>query len=83
MVGEGLIDRETAVTRVEPDSLEQLHRPRIADRVKGSASLAVGTISNAVDEAPVGEVIAQDPLSGTEVPPGSSIDLVVSAGSTP
>ena len=49
----------------------------------GSASLAVGTISNAVDDAAVGEVIAQDPLSGTEVPPGSSIDLVVSAGSTP
>ena len=29
MVDEGLIDKSTAVTRVEPDSLEQLHRPRI------------------------------------------------------
>ena len=46
MVGEGLIDRETAVTRVEPDSLEQLHRPRIADRVKGSASLVVGVAAS-------------------------------------
>lgn len=30
MTEEGLIDKATAVTRVEPDSLEQLHRPRIA-----------------------------------------------------
>ena len=29
MAGEGLIDRKTAVTRVEPASLEQLHRPSI------------------------------------------------------
>ncbi|MEA1903052.1 MAG: pyruvate, phosphate dikinase [Actinomycetota bacterium] len=29
MVHEGLIDKATAVTRVDPDSLEQLHRPRI------------------------------------------------------
>ena len=29
MVEEGLIDKETAITRVSPDSLEQLHRPRI------------------------------------------------------
>jgi pyruvate,orthophosphate dikinase len=29
MEAEGLIDKATAVTRVEPSSLEQLHRPRI------------------------------------------------------
>ncbi len=29
MANEGLIDRATAVTRVEPSSLEQLHRPRL------------------------------------------------------
>jgi pyruvate,orthophosphate dikinase len=29
MANEGLIDRNTALTRVEPASLEQLHRPRI------------------------------------------------------
>ena len=29
MVDEGLIDRETAIMRVSPESLEQLHRPRI------------------------------------------------------
>jgi pyruvate,orthophosphate dikinase len=31
MVSEGLIDRETAVLRVEPSTLEQLERPRIDD----------------------------------------------------
>ncbi|MEX0864607.1 MAG: pyruvate, phosphate dikinase [Acidimicrobiia bacterium] len=30
MAGEGMIDRAEAVRRVDPDSLEQLHRPRIA-----------------------------------------------------
>ncbi len=30
MAREGLIDKETAVTRVEPASLEQLHRPHVA-----------------------------------------------------
>ncbi|MFQ5522273.1 MAG: pyruvate, phosphate dikinase [Acidimicrobiia bacterium] len=32
MVDQGLIDPETALTRVDPASLEQLHRPRIAPR---------------------------------------------------
>jgi pyruvate, orthophosphate dikinase len=55
MVGEGLIDRETAVTRVEPASLEQLHRPRIADRVKGSTALALGVAAS--PGAATGEVV--------------------------
>ena len=46
MVGEGLIDRATAVSRVEPDSLEQLHRPRLADKVKASAPLAMGVAAS-------------------------------------
>ncbi len=46
MVGEGLIDRETAVSRVEPATLEQLHRPRLADKVKGSPPLAVGVAAS-------------------------------------
>lgn len=46
MVGEGLIDKKIALTRVEPASLEQLHRPRIADRVKGASSLAVGVAAS-------------------------------------
>jgi pyruvate, orthophosphate dikinase len=46
MVGEGLIDRATAVTRVEPSSLEQLHRPRIADRVDRSSALATGVAAS-------------------------------------
>jgi pyruvate, orthophosphate dikinase len=46
MVGEGLIDRSTAVTRVEPASLEQLHRPRLVDRVDQSALLVVGVAAS-------------------------------------
>ena len=46
MVGEGLIDRATAVTRVEPASLEQLHRPRLADRVDQSSLLVVGVAAS-------------------------------------
>jgi len=46
MVGEGLIDKKTAVTRVEPASLEQLHRPRIADRVKRSSAFASGVAAS-------------------------------------
>jgi pyruvate,orthophosphate dikinase len=46
MVDEGLIDRETAVSRVEPASLEQLHRPRLADKVKRTAPLVVGVAAS-------------------------------------
>ena len=46
MVGEGLIDRETAVTRVEPASLEQLHRPRLADRIDSSSLLVTGVAAS-------------------------------------
>lgn len=34
MAEEGLIDQATAVTRVEPASLEQLHRPRVAPDIE-------------------------------------------------
>ncbi len=46
MVGEGLIDEATAVTRVEPASLEQLHRPRVADSVKLSSAVAAGVAAS-------------------------------------
>lgn len=39
MVDEGLIDRDTAVTRVHPASLEQLHRPRIDLRTAPKAAI--------------------------------------------
>jgi pyruvate,orthophosphate dikinase len=46
MHAEGLIDRATAVTRVEPVSLEQLHRPRVANSVKRSAALLHGVAAS-------------------------------------
>jgi pyruvate,orthophosphate dikinase len=46
MVHEGLIDEETAVTRVAPAALEQLHRPRIADHVDTSLAVASGVAAS-------------------------------------
>ena len=46
MVAEGLIDRPTAVGRVDPASLEQLHRPRIADHVSRATSIARGVAAS-------------------------------------
>ena len=46
MVDEGLIDREEAVRRVDPVTLEQLHRPRIAD------SVDVDTVATGVAASP-------------------------------
>ncbi|HWL49206.1 MAG TPA: pyruvate, phosphate dikinase [Acidimicrobiia bacterium] len=74
MVGEGLIDRETAVTRVEPDSLEQLHRPRIADRVKGSASLVVGVAAS--PGAATGKVVFSSDEAVEQARNGADVILV-------
>ncbi|HEX2403867.1 MAG TPA: PEP/pyruvate-binding domain-containing protein, partial [Acidimicrobiia bacterium] len=74
MVGEGLIDRETAVTRVEPDSLEQLHRPRIADRVKGSASLVVGVAAS--PGAATGKVVFSSDEAVEQARNGAEVILV-------
>ncbi len=71
MVEEGLIDRVTAVKRVSPASLEQLHRPRIADHVKQSDAAVTGVAASpgaaigravfssddAVAEAKTGEIV--------------------------
>ncbi len=46
MVAEGLIDRPTAVGRVDPASLEQLYRPRIADHVSRAAAIARGVAAS-------------------------------------
>ena len=60
MANEGLIDRETAVKRVDPISLEQLHRPRIdPDRaparaiggVAASPGAATGKVAFTADRA--------------------------------
>jgi len=46
MQGEGLIDKPTAVARVEPSSLEQLHRPRVSGSVRTSAALLRGVAAS-------------------------------------
>ena len=40
--------------------------------------LAVGAVSQAYDNSvPVGSVVSQNPLAGSAVAPGSTVDLVV------
>ncbi|MCB1246220.1 MAG: pyruvate, phosphate dikinase, partial [Acidimicrobiia bacterium] len=60
MANEGMIDRETALLRVSPASLEQLHRPRIdntaaqehfVDGVAASPGAAIGIAVFTADEA--------------------------------
>jgi beta-lactam-binding protein with PASTA domain len=49
-----------------------------------AAGLAVGTVGEAYHPSvPVGEVIGQNPVSGTMVLPGSAVDLTVSKGPEP
>jgi beta-lactam-binding protein with PASTA domain len=46
-----------------------------------SANLAVGAVTHEFsDTVTAGEIISQNPLAGTTVPAGSSVDLVVSLG---
>lgn len=45
------------------------------------AGLAVGTVTTAQsDTVPIGDVISQDPLAGTTVDEGSSVNLLISTG---
>ena len=49
-----------------------------------AAGLVVGTVTTAYsDTVAAGYVISQDPVAGTEVAPGSAVDLVVSLGLEP
>jgi pyruvate,orthophosphate dikinase len=70
MVDEGLISKEVALKRVAPESLEQLHRPRIAEGFTGSPFVtgvaaspgaaigkAVFSSDNAVAMANAGEAV--------------------------
>ncbi|MBN1788192.1 MAG: PASTA domain-containing protein, partial [Sedimentisphaerales bacterium] len=46
-----------------------------------TVGLVVGTITTQCSNTvPAGEVISQDPVSGSSVPPGSAVDMVVSRG---
>ncbi len=49
-----------------------------------AAGLTVGTVTKAYDNTvPAGSIANQDPAAGALVPPGSAVDLVVSAGPAP
>jgi pyruvate,orthophosphate dikinase len=74
MVDEGLIDRQTAVSRVEPASLEQLHRPRLADRVKGTHPLVSGVAASPGAAAGIVIFTADDAVA--EAREGTSVILV-------
>jgi pyruvate,orthophosphate dikinase len=74
MVREGLIDEKTAVTRVEPDSLEQLHRPRVADAVKRSSALANGVAAS--PGAATGAVVFSSDEAVEEAQKGTKVILV-------
>jgi len=47
------------------------------------AGLKVGGVTTETSQAPAGQVTGQSPDAGAAVSPGSSVDLVVSAGSAP
>ena len=46
MEAEGLIDRRTAVSRVAPESFEQLRRPTVADTVDQASAVIVGVAAS-------------------------------------
>lgn len=56
MVKEGLIDKKTAVTRVEPEQLDQLLHPAISDEAKKTATLVTTGIA-ASPGAAVGKAV--------------------------
>jgi len=74
MVEEGLIDRATAVGRVAPASLEQLHRPRIADHVKLSNAFATGVAAS--PGAAIGKVVFSSDEAVIEERKGEAVILV-------
>jgi beta-lactam-binding protein with PASTA domain/CubicO group peptidase (beta-lactamase class C family) len=52
-----------------------------AESMINAAGLTVGTVTTAPsDTVPAGDVISQNPVGGTSVPPDTPVDLVVSSG---
>ncbi|HLF61644.1 MAG TPA: pyruvate, phosphate dikinase [Acidimicrobiia bacterium] len=74
MVDEGLIDRATAVRRVAPASLEQLHRPRIADHVKLSGAAVIGIAAS--PGAAIGKVVFSSDAAVAQAREGEAVILV-------
>ena len=74
MVEEGLIDRTTAVKRVAPASLEQLHRPRIADHVKQSDAAVTGVAAS--PGAAIGKAVFSSDDAVAQAKTGETVILV-------
>jgi len=74
MVHEGLIDKATAVTRVEPASLEQLHRPRVANSVRASSAMASGVAAS--PGAATGKVVFTSEDAVEQMRHGETVILV-------
>jgi pyruvate, orthophosphate dikinase len=74
MVEEGMIDEETAVGRVEPASLEQLHRPRIADHVPHSSAIGQGVAAS--PGAATGMVVFDSEAAVAQARDGNQVILV-------
>ncbi|HEY4606162.1 MAG TPA: pyruvate, phosphate dikinase, partial [Acidimicrobiia bacterium] len=74
MVDEGLIDEKTAVARVAPDALEQLHRPRIADHVKAGSAIASGVAAS--PGAATGKVVFSSDAAVAKARSGEKVILV-------
>jgi len=74
MVHEGLIDEKTAVTRVAPAALEQLHRPRIADHVDIGSAVASGVAAS--PGAATGKVVFTSDSAVARAREGEKVILV-------
>lgn len=73
MAAEGTISREEAVLRVDPDSLEQLHRPRIAPNTK-AIPLVTGVAAS--PGAAAGVVVFDSDEAVTRAKAGDAVILV-------
>ena len=73
MAGEGTISREEAVLRVDPDSLEQLHRPRISPDNRGTP-LVTGVAAS--PGAAAGVVVFESDEAVTRAKAGDAVILV-------
>ena len=83
------VRRGSQVTLIVSDGPGRVSVPPVVGQTRNAAEQqlsAVGLESSSSEESsdrPQGEVISQSPNAGTEVEPGSTVDLVVSSGPEP
>ncbi len=81
----------TAVDMVVSRGVQPVVMPNVAGQPETEAEMALtgaGLVPGAVtraysDTVPAGSVAAQSPAAGSELPPGSTVSIVISLGSTP